>query len=356
MAEQLSGSLSVNFGQAFALDASFDFPLDRVTGIFGPSGSGKTTLLRCIAGLQKARGVLAFGRVSWQGEGYFMPCHQRPIGYVFQEASLFPHLNVADNLAYALRRSVASTALHEEVVALLDLAPLLARHPDKLSGGERQRVAIARALLTAPQLLLMDEPLSGLDEQRKAEILPYLESLCRSSRTPILYVSHSVDEVCRLADDLLVMEQGRVVGHGPLEAMLIEQAIASPGGQEVSAVLRAQVSHIDKHWALAALQFSGGELWVQHNGEGLGTGQRLRIRAQDVSLSLSAHQDSSIQNILPCTIREIREEPSGTMQLLVLQLGSDQLLARLTRRSVNHLGLKVGMTAFAQIKSVAIVR
>lgn len=356
MAEQLSGSLNLNFVDTFKLDATFNFPLDRVTGIFGPSGSGKTTLLRCIAGLQKCRGRLTFNGTPWQQGGNIMPCHRRPIGYVFQEASLFPHLNVAGNLAYAQRRASGVAANVDEVIALLDLGPLLTRRPDRLSGGERQRVAIARALLNAPQLLLMDEPLSGLDDQRKAEILPYLESLCRGSRIPILYVSHSVDEVCRLADDLLVMDQGRVAGHGPLEQMLIEQAIASPGGHEVSAVLRARVSSIDSNWALAALHFSGGEIWVAHNGEGLGTSQRLRIRAQDVSLSLSAHRDTSIQNILPCTIREIRQEPSGTMQLLVLQLGDDHLLARLTRRSVDHLGLAVGMAAFAQIKSVAIVR
>lgn len=357
MVKQLSGHFRLAFpGDKFALDAEFSLPMDRVTAIFGPSGSGKTTLLRCIAGLQRSRGELFFGDACWQQGRHSLPCHRRPIAYVFQEASLFPHLSVASNLRYAQRRAAPQAPALEEVVALLDLAALMSHHPDQLSGGERQRVAIARALLIGPELLLMDEPLSGLDDRRKAEILPYLETLCRASNIPILYVSHSVDEVCRLADTLLMLENGKVSHYGPMEELLMQQVIARPGSADVSAVLRARVSRIDEQWQLAELAFNGGALWVQHNDEALGSEQRLRIRAQDVSISLSAHSDSSILNVLPCSITAISDEPVGAMQVLTLQLGSERLLARLTRRSIDHLGLTVGMSVFAQIKSVAIIR
>ncbi len=358
MSDAIHAAFSLQFADSdFSLEVDLELPRRGVTAIFGRSGSGKTTLLRCIAGLQRcATGELRFGNDYWQRGQQSVPCHRRPIAYVFQEASLFPHLNVEQNLRYALRRAARGGPTLNEVMELLALEPLFARRPEQLSGGERQRVAIARALLIAPRLLLMDEPLSGLDAARKAEILPFLERLCAQAEIPILYVSHSVDEVCRLADHLVVMDSGRVLDQGPLEDMLINRHLSSDGDNDVSAVLRAKLAEVDSRWQLARLVFAGGSLWVRSNGEVAGSELRLRIRAQDISISLSAHRDSSILNILPCTIAAISDEPGGAMQLLQLSVGDSQLLARLTRRSVHHLGLHVGMAVYAQLKSVAIIR
>ncbi len=358
MSEHIHARFCLPFSKSdFQLDVDLRLPRQGVTAIFGPSGSGKTTLLRCIAGLQHSPvGELYFGGDCWQRGRHRVPCHRRPIAYVFQEASLFPHLNVAQNLRYALRRAAADGPSLAEVCELLALDALMERRPDRLSGGERQRVAIARALLIAPRLLLMDEPLSGLDPARKAEILPFLEQLCRQSNIPILYVSHSVDEVCRLADHLVVMNDGRVIDQGPLEKMLIDRHLSSDSDSDVSALLRAEVEEIDTQWQLARLAFDGGHLWVRSNGESIGSELRLRIRAQDISITLSAPSDSSILNILPSSIVAISDEPGGAMQLLQLAIGNSHLLARLTRRSVHQLGLRVGMPVYAQLKSVAIIR
>jgi len=355
--KQLSGHFRLAFpGDKFALDAEFSLPMDRVTAIFGPSGSGKTTLLRCIAGLQRARGELFFGDACWQQGRYSLPCHRRPIAYVFQEASLFPHLSVAGNLTYAQRRAASGGPTLASVCELLDLYALMDQRPHQLSGGERQRVAIARALLIAPRLLLMDEPLSGLDRARKAEILPFLERLCQQSKVPILYVSHSIDEVCRLADHLVVMDGGRVVDHGALEQMLIDRHFSSGSDDDVSALLRTEVTELDSDWQLTKLAFDGGQLWVRSNGETVGSELRLRIRAQDISITLSAPHDSSILNILPCTIVSITDEPGGAMQLVTLAAGNSYLLAKITRRSSYQLSLQVDMPVYAQLKSVAIIR
>ena len=357
------GKLDVNLQlqrgsrEDFQLNLALPIPTTGVTGIFGPSGSGKTTLLRCIAGLEsQVSGAISFNGQTWLDERQHLPCHQRPIAYVFQEASLFPHLNVAGNLRYAQKRARDSGPDLDAVVELLGLAPLLQRQPDRLSGGERQRVAIARALLAAPQLLLMDEPLSGLDPARKAEILPYLETLCRDSAIPILYVSHSLDEICRLADHLVLMDSGRAVAQGPLSDMLIQERHRLGEKDEVSAVIDADLVARDTQWHLMQCAFDGGALWVRDSGDAIGSRLRLRIRAQDVSLSLAQPQDSSIVNILPCQICAIHDDFAEAMQIVELTLGQQQLLARLTRRSVHSLALRAGMSVYAQLKSVAIIR
>lgn len=341
----------------FLLDTRLALPASGVTGIFGPSGSGKTTLLRCIAGLEsRAEGRVVFKQQSWQDGRQQLPCHRRPIAYVFQEASLFPHLNVAGNLRYARQRARGYGPDMDAVIELLGLSALLPRRPDRLSGGERQRVAIARALLAAPQLLLMDEPLSGLDPRRKADILPYLEALCRDSAIPILYVSHSLDEICRLADHLVLMDAGRAIADGPLADMLISQRQRLGENDEVSAVLNVELQARDEPWMLMKCGFTGGELWVRDSGDPVGSRLRLRIRAQDVSVSTGPPQGSSILNILPCTIAALHEDFSPAMQIVELQLGEARLLARVTRRSVHQLSLRVGMAVYAQLKSVAIIR
>ncbi|HTK34327.1 MAG TPA: molybdenum ABC transporter ATP-binding protein [Caulobacteraceae bacterium] len=207
----------------FRLDATFTMPLVGVTGLMGPSGSGKTSLLRCIAGLERLPGRLVVGDAVWQDEASFLPAHRRPIGYVFQEASLLAHLSVRANLLYGRRRARTPQTLGtEEVVELLGLAPLLHRSTARLSGGERQRVAIGRALLSQPRLLMMDEPLSGLDADSKAEILPYIERLTRSLSIPVLYVSHDPREIGRLTRRVAIMQDGRVVGTDDPAAALDE--------------------------------------------------------------------------------------------------------------------------------------
>ena len=357
------GKLDVNLqlqrgiSEDFELNLALPIPTSGVTGIFGPSGSGKTTLLRCIAGLEsKAKGTISFNDEPWLDGQHHLPCHQRPIAYVFQEASLFPHLDVAGNLRYAEKRARAAGPGRDAVVELLGLSPLLQRQPERLSGGERQRVAIARALLAAPKLLLMDEPLSGLDPARKGEILPYLEALCRDSAIPILYVSHSLDEICRLADHLVLMDGGQAVAHGPLSEMLITERHRLGEKDEVSSVIDVELLARDAQWHLMKCGFDGGELWVRDSGDTIGSRLRLRIRAQDVSLSLAQPQDSSILNILPCRIYAIHDDFADAMQVVELVLGQQHLLARLTRRSVHTLGLRADMPVYAQLKSVAIIR
>ncbi len=351
----------------FELDIDLDLPARGVTAIFGRSGSGKTSLLRCIAGLERCPGgYLSVAGQPWQTASYSLPTHRRPLGYVFQEASLFAHLNVQGNLDYALRRASERSDSHtRSVVELLGLETLLDRSVQSLSGGERQRVAIARALLIRPRVLLMDEPLASLDDARRQEILPYLERLRGELHIPILYVSHSLSEVRRLADYIVVMENGRQTASGPARQLLNDPAVLSQSDDELCSVIDTEVSERHREWHLIRLSFVGGEVWVRDNGEAIGSRQRLSIFARDVSLSLTEHRDTSIVNILPCRIVAIRETHDTAMRVIKLTLGSDindndttsnVLWAKLTARSVAKLALREGMPVWAQVKSVAIVR
>lgn len=331
-----------------------------ITAIFGPSGSGKTTLLRSIAGLTRpALGEVNFNDEQWQQGSHFLPPHKRPIGYVFQDANLFSHLTALGNLKFAIRRAThTSTNPHlNKVVALLGLETLLNKYPSQLSGGEKQRVAIARALLIGPQLLLMDEPLASLDEQRKQEILPYLESLHAEFSTPILYVSHAMNEVARLADNMLVLNNGKVTAQGKLNDVLTDLNSPIALGDDTCVVLNAKIESKDTQWQLISTAISGGELWLKEPDHKADVGQHLRVRilARDVSLSLSAQQDSSILNKLAATVVAINNDTDSAMALVKLAVGADTLLARVTRRSVHHLALKPNMQVWAQVKSVAIV-
>ena len=351
----------------FELDVDLDIPARGVTAIFGPSGSGKTTLLRCIAGLERCTdGYLSVAGRAWQTGRYALPTHRRPLGYVFQEASLFAHLNVQGNLNYALRRAEERSNAHtQSMLALLGLESLLDRSVQSLSGGERQRVAIARALLIRPQVLLMDEPLASLDEPRRQEILPYLERLRGELHIPILYVSHSLGEVRRLADHVVLMDQGKVVTSGAAEQVLNNPTLLQRSEDDFGSVFDTLVSERYEEWHLIRLSFAGGNVWVRDNGELQGSRQRLSILARDVSISLSEHRDSSILNILPCRVAEIRETDDSAMRLVKLALAahSDQpeladqslLWAKVTARSVATLSLEVGMPVWAQVKSVPIV-
>ena len=296
--------LSVKFNlqlAEFSLEVDFEAPTVGVTALFGPSGSGKTTLLRCIAGLEQARGSLYVNGEVWQDESKFMPVHKRPLGYVFQEASLFPHLSVRANLEYGMKRIAPADrkVQLEQVVEWLGLERLIERNdPAVLSGGERQRVAIGRALLTSPRILLMDEPLSALDTASKAEILPYLESLHRELDIPVLYVSHALDEVARLADHMVLMQQGRVIASGALSQTMARLDLPLAGFDDAGAVIEAVVAEQDETYHLTRLDFAGGDLWVGRVAQPTGTVVRARVLARDVSIALQMPQGSSITNIL----------------------------------------------------------
>ncbi|MBU1427151.1 MAG: molybdenum ABC transporter ATP-binding protein [Gammaproteobacteria bacterium] len=342
----------------FVLDATFSAPAVGVTALFGPSGSGKTTLLRCIAGLERANGSLHVNGETWQNDTDFMPTHKRPLGYVFQEASLFAHLSVRANLEYGLRRTPLTErkVQLEQVVEWLGLTHLIERgDPGKLSGGERQRIAIGRALLTSPRILLMDEPLSALDTKSKQEILPYLERLHRELKIPVLYVSHAMDEVARLADHLVLLDQGKVIASGELHETLARLDLPTAHFDDAGAVIEAAVAQHDEKYHLSRLDFSGGHLWVGKVEQPFGTRVRARVLARDVSIATQAPQGSSINNILNACIEEIRDE--GPDKVVVrMQVGDSQvLLSRITRRSRDHLGLVAGMYVCAQVKSVALM-
>ncbi|HEY0634771.1 MAG TPA: molybdenum ABC transporter ATP-binding protein [Gammaproteobacteria bacterium] len=346
----------------FALHADLELPGRGVCALFGHSGSGKTTLLRCIAGLERVPGgYLEVNGEVWQdtSRALFKPTHQRPLGYVFQEASLFAHLSVRRNLEYGMQRvphSERRVAL-EHSIELLGIGQLLERKPAQLSGGERQRVAIARALATSPRLLLMDEPLAALDVQRKREILPYLERLHDELDIPVLYVSHSPEEVAQLADHLVLLELGRVVASGGLGEMLVRLDLPLAHDDEASAVVNAVVAAHDDHYHLTTLEFDGGRLVIARSAQPLGTRVRLRIHARDVSLALARHDDSSILNILPAQVMAI--EPARPAQVLVKlctgSAGRTPLLARITRKSADALSLALGQSLYVQIKSVALM-
>ena len=341
----------------FACDADLDLPGRGVTALFGPSGSGKTTLLRAIAGLERWPGRLTVNGAVWQDERRFVPTHKRPLGYVFQEANLFPHLTVAANLDYGAKRagSAAGRVDRAHIVDLLGIGALLDRKPERLSGGERQRVAIARALLTGPELLLMDEPLAALDLARKNEILPYLERLHDSLEIPVLYVSHAPDEVARLADHLVVLDNGSVVAQGPLAETLARTDLPIRLGEDAGVVLDAIVAERDAEWSLAGVDFPGGRLWVRDTGHDIGSRVRVRILARDVSVALEKQEHSSILNTLPATVREIGAENHPALALVKLDAGGASLLARLTRRSAAALALAPGLPVWVQIKAVALI-
>jgi molybdate transport system ATP-binding protein len=343
----------------FTLDVGLALPGRGVSALFGPSGCGKTTCLRAIAGLERAAaGHLRVNGEAWQDDarGLFLPAHRRSIGYVFQDANLFSHLTVQRNLEYGMRRVSAEQRRVSlpQAVELLGLAHLLARRPHSLSGGERQRVGIARALLTSPRLLLMDEPLASLDMQRKAEVMPYLARLHDELDMPVIYVSHAMDEVSRLADHLVLLAGGRVLASGATAEVMTRLDLPLAHGDAASAVISAVIGGHDPAYHLSHADFAGGRLSVPMLATGVGQPVRVRIQARDVSLTLRRQDDTSILNILPATVLALAEEAPGQV-MVALDAGGTQLLARLTAKSVDALQLQPGKAVLAQIKSVAVV-
>lgn len=345
--------------QDFALDVALQLPGRGITALFGVSGSGKTTCLRILAGLEpQARGRVSVAGDVWQdsAQGIFRPVHQRALGYVFQEASLFDHLSVQDNLKYGFKRTPPDQRQHgwDHAVALLGLGHLLARWPHELSGGERQRVAIGRALASSPRLLLMDEPLAALDAPRKAEILPYLERLHAELSIPIIYVSHAIDEVARLADHLVLMDAGRALASGPTGALLTRLDLPLAHGDSASAVIQARVTGHDSAYHLTLAEFAGGCLRVPQQALQPGHMLRIRVQARDVSLTLSPQTGTSILNILPARVTALSADGPGQV-MVALDAAGTPLLARVTRKSLDALGLAEGLRVYAQIKGVAIL-
>jgi molybdate transport system ATP-binding protein len=343
----------------FELAVDLDLPGRGVTALYGPSGSGKTSCLRVVAGLERsATGLVSVNGAAWQddAQGLFVPVHQRALGYVFQDANLFAHLSVAQNLAFGLTRvaPLQRRVSLDQAVALLGIGHLLERQCNTLSGGERQRVAIARALATSPRILLLDEPLAALDARRKAEILPYLEKLHSELDIPVLYVSHALDEVARLADQLVLLEAGQVLASGPTNEMLTRLDLPLAHGDTAAAVLTATVMSHDPADHLTSAQFGGGLLSVPMQAAALGQPLRIRVQARDVSLTLEKHSGTSILNILNATVIALSPDSPGQV-MVALDVAGCPLLARITSRSAHALGLVPGLALYAQIKGVAIL-
>lgn len=359
--DRIQARFKLNY-PGFVLEVDLNLAGRGVTALFGPSGSGKTSCLRVIAGLERSTpGTMAYLAVNgdvWQDDTQDLrvPVHQRALGYVFQDANLFTHLSVAQNLTYGMRR--VAPALRrvslDQAVALLGIGHLMDRKPATLSGGERQRVAIARALATSPRLLLMDEPLAALDAQRKAEILPYLEKLHAELDIPVLYVSHALDEVARLADHLVLLNAGRVTASGPTHELLTRLDLPLAHGDTASAVITARVRHHDAADHLTTTRFSGGILIVPQQAAAPGQLLRIRVQARDVSLTLHQQTGTSILNILRATVTALAPDSPGQV-MVALDAGGCPLLARVTARSAQALGLAPGLALFAQIKGVAIL-
>lgn len=352
----IEARFQINRGD-FSLDVDLHIPSQGITAIFGPSGCGKTTLLQAIAGLEHhPNGLLKLNKMIWQQGDRFVPPHQRPLAYVFQEASLFRHLDVRANLEYGLKRvPIARRKVSlDDAIELFDIGHLLGRIPDTLSGGERQRVAIARALAVSPELLLMDEPLAALGSRHKQEILPYLESLHKELDIPVIYVSHSHDEVARLADHLVLLDAGRVVATGDMHDIFTRLDLPLAHGGDAEAIIEATVAEHDDQYHLTYLDFAGGRFTVPHKDLPLGSTARLRVAARDVSLTLEKQSNTSILNIFPATIDAIAREGSAQATVRLLIEGAP-LLARVTQKSVSVLGLKPGRQVYAQAKSVALL-
>ncbi len=345
----------------FALQVDLQLPAHGITVLFGASGSGKTSLLRCVAGLERAQQAhVAVAGEVWQDDAtrLFLPTHRRALGYVFQEASLFEHLDVQGNLDYGVKRARAPQARQQlqAAIELLGIAELLRRRPAELSGGERQRVAIARALATAPRVLLLDEPMAALDLARRLEIMPWLERLRDELSIPMLYVTHSHDELARLADHLVVLARGQVRAVGPVQEVLASLQSPVVIGEDAGVLLQGRVAERDDEWQLARVAFEGGELWVRDRDIPVGQRVRLRVLARDASLTTTEPHHTSIQNHLPGRIDSIAPDAHPSQVLVRVRCGEAVLLARITRRAQAMLRLQLGSIVWVQVKSVAVVQ
>jgi len=354
----IAARFQLNYG-VFQLAVDLSLPGSGVTVLFGHSGSGKTTLLRCIAGLQRAsQGYLEITGKIWQDSerDIFLPTHKRALGYVFQEANLFPHLTVAGNLQFGMKRIARQPGAVDlqHIMELLGIDHLLKRMPDRLSGGERQRVAIARALALNPEILLMDEPLASLDFKRKHEILPFLSRLHQELNIPVLYVTHSQQEVAQLADTLVILANGRVLASGSLSETLSRLDVPLAQDREAATVWPVTIIDHETGYHLTRVTFAGGALSLPTVDAAIGASLRVQIYARDVSIALEAPIATSILNVLPATITGLADDNSGRC-VVRLQVGNQALLAHITCKSALLLGLKIGMDVYVQIKGTSLL-
>lgn len=343
----------------FQLKINLTLPAQGITVLFGSSGSGKTTVLRCLAGLEKSNGFIQFGDQIWQdsSHGIWLPTYARDIGYVFQEASLFEHMNVRANLYYGVRRAAktSSSLALDRAIDLLGIKHLLDRTVQTLSGGERQRIAIARALAIQPKLLLMDEPLGSLDIQRRQEVLPWLERIHHEWEIPIVYVTHSIEELTRLANYVIHLEGGSVLTDGTLSAVLSSPIFSIALGAQAISVMQGTVQEHDTTYHLTRVCIEDYSLWVPHLAQSPGTTVRIRVNANDVSLVDCANLNNSTQNTLQGVIDHIFADAHPAFYLVTTVIGKQKILARITRKACCALSLVEGMSVWVDIKSVALI-
>ncbi len=339
------------------MDLAFEVPSPGITVLFGPSGSGKSTVIAAAAGLLRpdACRIAVDGTVLADTQaGTWLPPERRGVGLVFQDARLFPHMSVLTNLRFGLRRAAPGPVRLEEVVELLGIAKLLERRPNTLSGGERQRVAIGRALLAQPKLLLMDEPLASLDAPRKAEILPFLARLKTALHLPVIYVTHSPDEVNRLADTLVLIEAGRVAACGPLSEIAGRADLPFGQRDDAGALLLGRIAAHDAARALTRLDAGGAAVWVPLSDLPVGSACRIRIPAREVILARRAPEAISVQNILPGTVARVAPDEASRTVLVEIALPAGTLLSRVTPDAVARLALAPGSPVMALVKSTAV--
>ncbi len=326
-------------------------------GVFGPSGSGKSTLLRSIAGLNRqTQGYITVDGKNWLHDNLCLPTHKRKVGYVFQEAFLFPHLTISENLLLGHSRTDPKErkTSPDEVISVLDLQPFLDRKPASLSGGEKQRVAIGRALLSNPSLLLFDEPFTGLDLDRKDRMLGYLKKLKSTFQTPQIYVSHVLGEVTSLSDQLMLLDRGKTIANDDVASLLTDLKLPLAHRSDAHALLPGRVTAIDQDYQLARFDFGGGELWISNLHNEIGLDSRVCVFARDVSLLIQPPQQTSVQNVIPATVTDVGT-PNGGLTTVQLQTGEHKLIAHITQRAVDQLGLENDKRVFAQIKSAAML-
>lgn len=351
--------MSINFSfkrryQGFDLDLDHCIATDRITGIYGPSGSGKTSLLRLIAGLDKSlQGRISFNAQRWQTATNFIDVSKRRLGFVFQEPSLFEHMSVRGNLNYAIKRAVDIISF-ERAVELTEIKPLLDRQPASLSGGEKQRVAIARALCSSPQLLLMDEPLAALDRASKQRILTLIEKLSVELALPVVYVSHALDEVARLSDELILMRSGKIVGSGDIHTMLTHLDYPLARSVDAEALIEAQIAEHDAIYKLTYLTSRVGRFAIAQQNFSVGESVKLMLAARDVSITKERQENTSVLNIFAANVDELVETSESQVTVRLIANGTP-VLARITKKSAALLNLTVGDSVFLQAKTVALL-